>query len=80
LEDVENMMSSLVSIVVIAGLGLNIWALVDVARKPPGVLSPRAKAAWIAGLVLGGLLFFVGGVVVALVYLVAIRPRLTRFT
>jgi len=80
LEDVEKMMSSLVPIVVVAGLGLIIWAIVDVARKPPGVLSPRAKAGWIAGLVLGGLLFFVGGVAVALVYLVAVRPRLTRFT
>jgi len=45
-------MSSLVPLLVLASLGLIIGAIVDVARKPPGVLSPRAKAGWIAGLVL----------------------------
>jgi len=65
---------------VLAGLGLIIWAIVDVARKPPGVLSSRAKTGWIAGLILGSLLFGIFGVIVAVVYLVAVRPRLTRFT
>jgi hypothetical protein len=73
-------MSSLVPILVLAGLGLIVWAIVDVARKPPGVLSSRAKTGWIAGLVLGSLLFGIVGVIVAVVYLVAVRPRLTRFT
>jgi len=73
-------MSSVLPILILAGLGLIIWAVVDVTRKPPGVLSPRAKAGWIIGLVAGTLLFGFVGVVVALVYLVAVRPRLTRFT
>ena len=33
-------MSSLVLPLVLASLGLIIWAIVDVAGKPPGVLSP----------------------------------------
>jgi len=73
-------MSSLVPILVLAGLGLVIWAIVDVARKPPGVLSPRAKTGWIVGLVLGSLLFGFVGLIVAVVYLVGVRPRLTRVT
>lgn len=73
-------MQSLLPILVLAGLGLVIWAIVDVARRPPGVLSSRARAGWIAGLVLGSLLFGVVGLIVAVVYLVAVRPRLTRFT
>jgi len=73
-------MSSLVPLLVLTCLGLIIWAIVDVARKPPGVLSPRAKAGWIAGLVVGGLLFGIVGVVVAVIYLVAVRPRLMKVT
>jgi uncharacterized membrane protein len=73
-------MSSIFLILVLAGLGLIVWAIVDVARRPPGVLSPRAKTAWIIGLVVGTLLFGFIGVIAAVVYLVAVRPRLTRFT
>ena len=73
-------MHSVLLVLILAGLGLIIWAIVDVARRPPGSLSPRAKAGWIIGLATGTLLFGLVGVVVALVYLVAVRPRLTRFT
>jgi hypothetical protein len=62
----------------LAILGLVVWAIVDVAQRPSNVLSSRAKAAWIIGLVLGTLLFGIVGVIVALVYLVAVRPRLAR--
>jgi hypothetical protein len=73
-------MSSIFPILVLVGLGLIVWAIVDVARRPTGVLSPRAKTAWIIGLVVGTLLFGLIGVITAVVYLVAVRPRLTRFT
>ncbi len=62
----------------LAILGLVIWAIVDVAQRPSSVLSSRAKTAWIIGLVLGTLLFGIVGVIVALVYLFAVRPRLAR--
>ncbi len=62
----------------LAILALVIWAIVDVARRPTEVLSRGAKTAWIAGLVLSTLLFEIVGVVVALVYLVGVRPRLAR--
>jgi hypothetical protein len=59
-------------------LGLVIWAIVDAARQP--ALSSGAKAGWIIGLVVGTLLFGVVGLVIALVYLVGVRPRLARNT
>jgi len=59
-------------------LALIVWAIVDVARRPSTVLSSGRKAAWIVGLVLGALVFDIGGAVIALVYLVGVRPRLAR--
>jgi hypothetical protein len=67
-------------VLVLAGLAVIIWAIVDVARRPPEMISPGAKAGWIIALVVGTLLFGVVGVVVAVVYLVAIRPRFTSLT
>jgi len=64
----------------LAILALVIWAIVDVSRRPTSVLSRGAKTAWIVGLVAGTLLFSIAGVVVAIVYLVGVRPRLARST
>jgi hypothetical protein len=55
-------------------LGLVIWAIVDVAGRPS--LSSGAKAGWIISFVLGTFLFGVVGLVIAVVYLVGVRPRL----
>jgi hypothetical protein len=55
-------------------LGVVIWAIVDVARQP--AISPMGKTGWIAGLVVGTFLFGVIGLVIAVVYLAAVRPRL----
>jgi hypothetical protein len=60
----------------LVSLVLVIWAIVDVAGR--AALSPGAKAGWIIGLILGTVLFGVVGLVVALVYLVGVRPRLER--
>jgi hypothetical protein len=65
-------------IIALGILALIIWAIVDVARKPSTVLSSGRKAAWIVGLVLGALLFEIAGAVIALVYLIGVRPRLAR--
>lgn len=61
-------------------LALVIWAIVDVAQRPPSALSSGAKTAWIIALIVGTLVFGIVGLIVALVYLVGIRPRLTRPT
>ncbi len=63
-------------IIALAILALIVWAIVDVVRKPSTVLSSGRKAAWITGLVLGALLFEIVGAVIALVYLIGVRPRL----
>ena len=55
-------------------LGVVIWAIVDVARQP--AISPMGKTGWIIGMVLGTFLFGVIGLVVAVIYLAAVRPRL----
>jgi hypothetical protein len=62
----------------LAILGLVIWAIVDVAQRPRSVLSSGAKTGWIIGLVVGTLVFGIVGAVVAVVYLVGVRPRLSR--
>jgi hypothetical protein len=67
-------------LVPLAILALVIWAIVDVAQRPTNVLSRGAKTAWIVGLVAGTLLFSIAGVVLAIVYLVGVRPRLARTT
>jgi hypothetical protein len=64
----------------LAILALVIWAIVDVAQRPRSVLSSGAKTGWIIGLVLGTLVFGIVGAVLAVVYLVGVRPRLSRST
>jgi len=57
-------------------LGLVIWAVLDVAQRPPEVLP--SKTGWLLGLVAGTLLLGPVGLIVAIVYLLAVRPRLPR--
>lgn len=61
-------------LLLVATLGLVIWAISDVARQP--AISPMGKAGWIIGMVVGTFLFGVVGLVIAVIYLAAIRPRL----
>jgi hypothetical protein len=55
---------------------LVMWTVVDVARRPSSDLSPRRKAAWIIGSVIGWLLFGIVGAVVAILYLMGPRRRM----
>jgi hypothetical protein len=57
-------------------LGLVVWAVVDAAKQP--ALSSGARAGWIISLVVGTFLFGIVGLVIALVYLIGVRPRLAR--
>lgn len=63
-------------LVLLVGLVVQVVALVDAARRPEADLSPRGgKALWVA--LLAVTLVVPGGFVLALVYLVAVRPRAT---
>ena len=58
-------------------LGLSVWALLDIARRPAWAwaLSGRNRALWMA-VVLVGILSVVGGVLISGWYLLRIRPQI----
>jgi hypothetical protein len=60
----------------VGSLVLVAWTVFDVARRPPHVLTPGKKAAWIVGSSVGWLLFGIVGAFVAIVYLVGPRKRM----
>jgi hypothetical protein len=64
----------------VASFALVVWAVVDIARRPPSVMPRSHKAAWIISSVVGW--FFLGliGATVAIFYLVATRKRLNART
>ncbi len=65
---------ALVLLLVVVGLVLQVLALVDAARRPDVDLAPRGgKTLWVALLAVG--LVVPGGAVLAIVYLLAVRPR-----
>ncbi len=64
------------AVLFLVSLAVVIWAIVDAARQP--ALSSGARAGWIISLVLGTFLFGVVGLVIAAVYLLGVRPRLSR--
>lgn len=57
-------------------LVLAISCTVDVLRQP--ALTTGEKTGWAAGFLLGWLLFEIVGLVLAVVYLIAVRPKLRR--
>jgi cytochrome c oxidase assembly factor CtaG len=61
-------------------LVLVMWTVFDVARRPRSELPPQRKALWIAGSVVGWLLFGILGAAVAIVYLVGPRRRMNART
>ncbi len=63
-----------------ASLILVMWTVVDAARRPRSDLPPQRKALWIAGSVVGWLLFGIIGAAVAIVYLVGPRRRMNART
>lgn len=65
------------SIVVFAiPLALSVWALLDAARRPEWAfaLVGRRRVVWVAA-PLFGVLFLVPGLVIALWYLLRVRPQ-----
>jgi hypothetical protein len=57
-------------------LALSVWALLDAARRPEWAfaLAGHSRLLWVA-LCGGGILFCAVGVIVAIIYLVRIRPQ-----
>jgi hypothetical protein len=71
-------MKPLVFVVGIAGLGLSVWAMVDALRASEAQWDAigRKRLIWLAAVGASALFFGPGGAVVAIFYLVAIRPQL----
>ena len=64
-------------VLVLVGLVVQVVALVDAARRPDADLAARGgKTLWVA--LLAVTLVVPGGFVLALVYLLAVRPRPVR--
>lgn len=69
--------SSASSLVLYAvSLILVVWMVVDVVRRPQSTMALSRKVAWIAGSVVGWLVFGFIGAAVAIVYLVGPRRRM----
>ena len=58
-------------------LGLSVWALLDIARRPAWAwaLAGRNRVLWMVA-VLIGILSLVGGILISGWYLVRVRPRI----
>ena len=58
-------------------LAVSVWALADAASMPKGALRVvgRSKTAWIVGIAVGTLVLGLVGTVLAIYYLVGVRPK-----
>jgi len=61
-------------------LGLVLWTVVDVARRPRWQLSSGQKAMWIIGSIIGWVLVWPVAAATALIYLFVLRKRLNALT
>jgi hypothetical protein len=66
-----------VLLVLVVGLVVPVWAIIDAASRPSGAFSAAgsSKTMWIVLIVIGWLVTGLIGVVLAIVYLASIRPR-----
>ncbi len=69
-------------LVVLVGpsLVVGVWAVIDALVRPDSdwMAADQNKTAWVIGLLVGPLVLFPLGIMVSLVYLVAIRSKLGR--
>ncbi len=72
----------LVSLATLASLAITIWAIADVCRHPDLAWRRigQSRALWVALLIAGWLVTGIVSLVLALVYLVGVRPRLAAAT
>jgi hypothetical protein len=71
-------MKFIVFVVGIAGLGLSVWAMLDALRASEAQWEAigRKRIIWLAAVGASALFFGPGGAMVAIFYLLAIRPQL----
>ena len=69
-------MSTVTLFIYAASLIVVIWCIVDVTRRPQGVMPHVKKTLWVAAALLGWLLFGIVGAAIAAVYLVGPRRKL----
>lgn len=67
---------SVIFVVALASLVPVVWAIVDVARRPPWQFSPGRKVLWALTLGVGWLILWPVSLVSSVVYLTVIRRRL----
>jgi hypothetical protein len=59
-----------------ASLLVVLWCVIDVMRRPSDELTGGRKTAWVAGSLVGWLLFGIVGAAVAAVYLIGPRRKM----
>jgi len=69
-------------VLIVAGVVCLVWAVLDSARRPRGAFTAAgsSKTLWVTLLAALGVLIPFAGVILALVYLLNIRPRVNRQT
>ena len=69
-------------VILIALVGVPIWAIIDAAMRPTVAwqAAGQSKVLWIALVAIGTLLTGLIGVILAIVYLAAIRPKVRAAT
>ncbi len=72
----------IVAIIVLVGVVLPVWAVVDAASRPSGAFTAAgsSKAMWISLIVVFWFITGIIGLVLACVYLASIRPRVRAIT
>ena len=72
--------TSFLFLLLVPFLILAIWAVMDALIRPDShwAAADQNKTAWVIGLLAGPVTLFPVGIMVPLVYLVAIRSKLTR--
>ncbi len=72
----------IVGLVVLVGLGIPIWAIVDIAGRPDTAFSSAgsSKTTWLLQILIFTLLCGVVGFVLAVYYLVVVRPKVVAAT
>lgn len=72
------LMAVIVGVIVLATVGVTVWAIVDACRHSEEAWSRtgQSRPLWVVLLAGGWLVTGIGGLVLALVYLFAVRPRL----
>jgi Protein of unknown function (DUF2516) len=63
--------------ILVLGLVVPVWAIVDAASRPSGafIAAGSSKTTWIVLIVVSWLVTGLIGIILALVYLFSIRPR-----